>query len=140
MAAETIAGGDAVFDNRAVPSGIFTDPEVAYVGLTEEEARARGYNISVARFPFSALGRGVLEEATEGMVKIIVNAESGTILGIHIVAPHATEIINEASLAIEMAATAEEMGYTIHVHPTFSESLLEVAHAVMKRAIHLATR
>ncbi|HID04269.1 MAG TPA: dihydrolipoyl dehydrogenase [Aigarchaeota archaeon] len=140
VAAENIAGLGTVFDNRAIPNGIFTDPEVASVGLTEGQAREQGYEVKAARFPFSALGRGVLEEETEGFVKVVIDAKSEVILGLHIVAPHATELINEASLAVEMAGTAEDLGYTIHVHPTFGEALSEAAHAVLGKAIHVARR
>ncbi|MDJ0269578.1 MAG: dihydrolipoyl dehydrogenase [Aigarchaeota archaeon] len=140
VAAEVIAGQNSVFDNRAVPNAIFTDPEIGSVGYTEAEARNSGFSVTSARFPLSALGRGVLEDETEGVVKIVAEGESGSILGIHIAAPHATELINEAALALEMAATAEDVGYTIHAHPTFAESINEAAHAVLRRAIHLAPR
>ncbi len=140
VAAESIAGLGTVFDNRSIPNGIFTDPEVASVGLTETQAKEQGYEVKAARFPLSALGRGVLEEETEGFVKIVIDSKSETILGLHIVAPHATELVNEASLAIEMAGTAEDLGYTIHVHPTFGEALSEAAHAVLGKAIHVARR
>jgi len=140
VAAESIAGLDTVFDNRAIPTGIFTDPEVASVGMTEKEAKERGYEAKSARFPLSALGRGVLEGEVEGFVKIVIDNKSGSILGVHIVAPYATELINEAALSIEMAAAAEELGYTIHVHPTFGEALSEAAHAVLGKAIHLAKK
>ncbi len=136
VAAEVIAGKHAGKDWVTVPGIIFTDPEIATVGLTEEQAKAQGHTFKVGKFPFAALGRAVCIGETDGFVKVVTDTASGRILGIHIVGPSASDLISEAALALEVVATAEDMALTIHPHPTLSETTREAALAVLGRAIH----
>lgn len=137
VVAETIAGHAAIMDYRAVPGAIFLHPEIATVGLTEQEARDAGHAINVGKFPLTALGRAVASDATNGFAKIVTDKETDRVLGVHIVAPAAGDIIAEAALAIEMDATAEDLANTIHTHPTFSESVMEAAEVSRGEAIHI---
>jgi len=120
----------------AIPRCLYTSPEVACVGLTEEQAKAKG-EIQVSRFPFRAVGKASLMEETEGMIKIVAGKKYGEILGVHILGPRATDLISEASLAIELEATVEDLAHTIHPHPTLSEGLGEAAMLLRGGAIHL---
>jgi len=140
VAAEVIAGLNSEFDNVAVPNAVFTDPEVATAGLSVEEASKSGYEVSVGRFPYVALGRAVSVGETEGFVKVVADAKSGVILGVQIVGSEASDMISEASLALEMGATLEDVGATIHPHPTFPEALLEAAKHAEGKAIHIVNR
>ena len=140
VAAEVIAGHHAGKDWVTVPGIIFTDPEIATVGLTEEAAKAQGYLVKVGKFPFAALGRAVAIMETEGFVKVVTDTKSGRILGIHIVGPSATDLISEAVLALETVATAEDMALSIHPHPTLGEALMEAAAASLGHAIHIVNR
>jgi dihydrolipoamide dehydrogenase len=140
VAAEVIAGHHAGKDWVTVPGIIFTDPEIATVGLTEEQAKAQGYTIKAGKFPFAALGRAVAIMETEGFVKVVTDTKSGRILGIHIVGPSATDLISEAVLALETVATAEDMALSIHPHPTLGEALMEAAAASLGHAIHIVNR
>ncbi len=137
VAAEVIAGQPAAFDNRSIPAVVFTDPELAWTGLTEREARAQGISVTVGKFPLRALGRARTIGRTDGLVKVISDAESNTILGVGMVGPHVSELIAEGSLAIEMGATLEDLMVTIHPHPTLSEALMEAAEAAAGHAVHL---
>ncbi len=137
VAAENASGQDSVMDYRAVPGCIFTQPEVAGVGLTEEKARSAGQEIKIGKFPFRALGKAQAMGQVEGMIKIIADAQSDEILGIHIIGHHATDLIAEGVLAIKAEVTAEELGNTIHAHPTLSEGIMEAAHALHGKAVHL---
>jgi dihydrolipoamide dehydrogenase len=130
-------GSKSEMDYKVVPGCIYTSPEVAGVGLTEREAREKGYNVSVGKFPFAALGKAAAIGSKNGLAKIVAEKELGEILGVHIIGERATDLIAEAALAIRLDATVEELTSTIHAHPTFSEALFEAAHAVHKRAIHL---
>ncbi|MBS3067764.1 dihydrolipoyl dehydrogenase [Candidatus Micrarchaeota archaeon] len=136
IAAECIAGLPSAYNPASVPAVIFSDPEIAEVGLTERAAQEQGIKIKVGRFPFSALGRAVSVGKSEGFVKIIAD-ESQLILGIQIVGPHAGDMISAASLGIEMGFTLEDLALTIHPHPTFPEALMEAAEATLGRAIHV---
>jgi dihydrolipoamide dehydrogenase len=127
-------------DYKVVPNCIFTQPEVAAVGLTEEQAREQGEEIVIGRFPFQANGKALIQQETRGMVKIIASAEYGEILGMHIMGPRATELILEGGLAIKMEATLEEIYGTIHPHPTVGEAIAEAALAAEKRALHIPNR
>lgn len=139
LAAEALAGlPTAPF--KAVPAVIFTDPEIAYVGLSEAEAKAHGREIIVGRFPFAALGRAAAMGEAEGFVKLIAAAESKAILGVQIVGPEASNLISEAAIAIETGATLEELARTVHPHPTLSEALMEAALAGLERPIHIFGR
>ncbi|MEO7033855.1 MAG: dihydrolipoyl dehydrogenase [Polyangiaceae bacterium] len=140
VAAEVIAGHHAGKDWVTVPGIIFTDPEIATVGLTEEAAKAEGYIVKAGKFPFAALGRAVAIMETEGFVKVVTDTKSGRILGIHIVGPSATDLISEAVLALETVATAEDMALSIHPHPTLGEALMEAAAASLGHAIHIVNR
>lgn len=137
VAAEVIAGLPSEADYRALPDAVFTDPEIATVGLSESTAREKGHDYVVGRFPFSALGRALTAGESEGFVKVISEKEGGVILGVQIVGPDASGLISEAALAIEMGATAEDLALTIHPHPTLPESLMEAAEATMGKAIHV---
>jgi dihydrolipoamide dehydrogenase len=132
VAAEVAAGDDkAVFDARVIPSVAYTDPEVAWVGLTEDEAKAKGIKLKKGLFPWSASGRAIANGRDEGFTKLLFDAESHRILGGGIVGTHAGDMIGEVALAIEMGADEVDIGKTIHPHPTLGESLgmaAEVAH------------
>jgi len=137
VAAEAIAGHKVAFDNRAIPAVVFTDPEISWCGLTEREAEAQDMEITVGRFPLSALGRARAIGRTEGFVKVISEPGTDLILGVGIVGPHASELIAEGALAIEMGATLMDMTDTIHPHPTLSEALMEAAEVAAGTAVHV---
>jgi dihydrolipoamide dehydrogenase len=137
VAAEHAAGRKSVYDVRAMPAATFTEPEIATVGLQEHEAAAEGRKVKVGKFPFTALGRALSVNATEGMVKMIADAETDELLGVGAVGAQASDLVAEAALAIEMGATAEDVALTVHAHPTWPESLMEAAEAVHKQAIHI---
>ena len=130
VAAEVCAGRKASFDALAVPSVAYTDPEVAWTGLTETEARERGIDVEKATFPWAASGRALGMGRGEGLTKVVFERESGRLLGAGIVGPHAGELIAEATLAIEMGADARDVGLTIHPHPTLSETINFAAEMV----------
>jgi dihydrolipoamide dehydrogenase len=137
VAAESIAGMKSEADFRAIPWAIFTDPEIASAGLTESQARDKGYDPIIGKFPFTALGRALLAGETEGFVKVVADKSSELVLGIHIVGPEASDLISEAALAIEMGATLRDIELTIHPHPTLPEGIMEAASAAKGRAIHI---
>lgn len=137
VAAEAIAGMNSEADFRAIAGVVFTDPEIATVGLTEAQAKEKGYNPIVGKFPFTALGRALLAGETEGFAKIVADKSSDVVLGVHIVGAEASDIISEAALAIEMGATLEDIGFTIHPHPTLPESIMEASEAAKGKAIHI---
>lgn len=140
VAAENICGLKKVFNPSEAPSAIFTDPEIAIVGLTKDEAEKRGYGVKVSRFPYSSLGRAIAEEESEGFIRIVSDKESGMILGVQIVGSRATEIIGEAVLAVKNKLTVEQLADTIHPHPTFSELFGEVAEASIFKPIHMLVK
>jgi dihydrolipoamide dehydrogenase len=137
VAAEVIAGQPAAFDVLAIPAVVYTDPQLAWAGLTENEARAQQRSIRIARFPWSASGRALTMDAPEGMTKIIADPETGRVLGFGIVGREAGEMIAEGVLAIEMGALAEDVALTIHAHPTLSETEGEVAELFLGSATHI---
>ncbi len=137
LAAEAIAGHKVEFDNRAIPAVVFTDPEISWCGLTERRAEDLGYEINVGRFPLSALGRARAIGRTEGFVKVISEPGTDLIQGIGIVGPHASELIAEGALAIEMGATLADLTDTIHPHPTLSEAIMEAAEVAAGTAVHV---
>jgi dihydrolipoamide dehydrogenase len=137
IAAEVIAGMSSEADYRAVAWAIFTDPEIASVGLTEAQAKEKGYDPIVGKFPFTALGRALLAGESEGFVKIVADKESELVLGLHIIGPEASDLISEGALAVEMGATLEDIGFTIHPHPTLPEAIMEAAEAAKGKAIHI---
>ena len=131
VAAEVAAGQKAAFDARVIPSVAYTDPEVAWVGLTEDEAKATGVKVKKGLFPWTASGRAIANGRDEGFTKLLFDADSHRILGGGIVGTHAGDMIGEVALAIEMGADAVDIGKTIHPHPTLGESIgmaAEVAH------------
>jgi len=123
-----------------VPAGIFTMPEVGTVGLKEWEAADRGLKVRIGRYPFRALGRAHAMDEIVGMVKLIADAETGKVVGAHIVGPHASDIIYEAALAMRLGARASDMAEMIHAHPTLPEATMEAAEDVDGFAIHLPRR
>jgi len=137
VAAAVIAGQPEEYDVRCVPAVIFTSPEVASVGLTEQQCKDQGKNYVTGQFPFAASGRAMSLMETEGFVKVIADADTDEVLGVHMVGPEVTELIAEATLAIEMGATTEDIARTIHAHPTLPEAMMEAAEAVHKMAVHI---
>lgn len=137
IAAENALGNQKKMDYKVVPSCIYCVPELAAVGLTEKEARVKGYKVLVGQFPFSASGKAIAIGAPEGLVKIVSEQKYGEILGVHIIGERATDLIAEAALAIRMEATVEELLATIHAHPTMGESIYEAAHGVFEHPIHM---
>ncbi|MCE4604217.1 MAG: dihydrolipoyl dehydrogenase [Aeropyrum sp.] len=137
VAAERAAGDStAAYDARAVPAVVYTDPELATTGLTLDEAKKMGVDAAETRLPLAALARVALEGCRECFAKIVYERSTGAVLGFHVAAPHASEIIAEATLAIEMGATVEDLASTIHPHPSVSESVKEVAELALERPIH----
>ena len=132
VAAEAIAGRPAAFDNVAVPAVVFTDPEIAWCGLTEAGAAESGRSVKVGRFQWAASGRAATLGRPDGLTKLIVDPESGRVLGAGIVGPGAGELIAETALAVETAALAEDLAATIHAHPTLSESWMEAAEMLLR--------
>ena len=131
IAAEVIAGRASAFDNVAVPAVVFTDPEVAWCGLTEQEAKDANRPVKVARFQWAASGRAATLARSDGLTKLIVDPESGRVLGVGVVGPGAGELIAEGALAVETAALAEDLAATIHAHPTLSETFMEAAQSLL---------
>lgn len=140
VAVEVAAGLNSAADFRAMPAAIFTDPEVASVGLSEEEARVGGGHIVVGRVPFAAIGRALAGGEPDGFVKIIADADSKLVLGGLIVGAEASDLISELALAIEMGATLEDLAWTVHPHPTLPEGIMESAEAALGHAIHVLNR
>ena len=138
LAAEVIGGKNRAFDAKTIPAVIFTDPEIASVGMTEEECRAKGLtDLKIGKFPFAANGRAVSIMETDGFIKIIADAKSHVVLGVHMVGPEVSNLISEAALAIEMGARLEDIALTIHPHPTLGEVMMESAEATLGHAIHI---
>jgi len=140
VAAEVIADKPAEMDAQVIPAVVFTDPEIASAGLGAEEAEKRGHKVKVGRFPFAALGRALANLDSDGFAKVVMDEESGHVLGVHVVGCGAGDLISEAALAIEMGATAADLGLTIHPHPTLSEAIMEAAKAALGGAIHIFNR
>jgi dihydrolipoamide dehydrogenase len=136
VAAEALCGKPAAFDNRTVPAVVFSEPEIAYCGLSEEEAKTAGYEIKVGRFNFAASGRAKSLGQPEGMIKVIAEAGTEVVLGVRMAGPNVSELIGEATLAVETGAVIEDLVATIHVHPTLSEALQDAAEAVRGHSIH----
>ena len=137
VAVETIAGHKVAFEPMVIPAVVFTDPEIAWCGLTEAEAKADGTAIGIARFPWGASGRAVTLSRTDGMTKLVVEPETQRILGVGIVGAGAGELIAEGVVAIEMGATVEDLRACIHPHPTLSETLLESAESFLGLSTHV---
>ncbi|HEY9084734.1 MAG TPA: dihydrolipoyl dehydrogenase [Candidatus Tyrphobacter sp.] len=138
IAAEVISGNrSAAFDPMAIPNCIYTDPEVATVGLSEEEAKAKGYEPRIGKFPLTASGRARTMNETDGLIKLVGDAKTDLLLGMHIVAPQAESLIGEGLIALEMGATLEDIGLSVHPHPTLTEGIMEAAEAAHGKAIHI---
>jgi dihydrolipoamide dehydrogenase len=140
IAAEVIAGHKSLRDWVSMPAAIFTDPEVATVGLTEEQARAQGYDPIVGKFAFAALGRAIAIDHTEGFVKVVGDRASKLLLGATLVGPEASDLVAEAALALEMGAYLEDVALTVHAHPTLPEAFMEACKAALGEAIHALNR
>jgi len=140
VVAEVIAGHKAAKDWVAMPAAIFTDPEIATVGLTEEQAKAKGLDVRIGKFPFSALGRAMAVNETDGFIKVVSDRATHEILGFHIVGPEATDLISEGALALEMHAFLEDVGLTVHPHPTLGEGMMEASLNGLGQAIHILNR
>ena len=136
VAAENALGGNSSMDYSAVPGCIFTTPEIAMVGLTEQEARDRNIAIKVSKHNFASNGKAVSMGETDGLVKIIAHADSSKVLGMHIVGAHASDLIMEGTIAIRNGLTAEQIAHTIHPHPSLSETVMESAHGIHGDSIH----
>ena len=136
-AAMNVLGQQHKMCYRSVPRGVYTTPEVASVGMTEQEAKDKYGELEIGRFPFVGCGKALVINETEGLIKIIADKKYGEVLGVSILGPHATDLINEAALAIKMEATFEEIAHTIHAHPTIAESMMEAALDVDAKAIHM---
>jgi dihydrolipoamide dehydrogenase len=122
---------------RTVPGVVYTHPELAQVGLTETEAKKEGHEVRVGKFPMSANGRAKSIDETEGVVKIVADAKTDRLLGVQILSAHASDMIAECVMAMEMAASVEDIARTNHAHPTLPEAIKEAAMAAEKRAIHI---
>ena len=137
VAAESIAGQASAFDARAIPAVVYTDPQIAWCGLTESEARQKNRPVEIRRFPWKASGRATTMGLSEGLTKLVINPENGRILGAGMTGRHAEGLIAEAVLAIEMGALAEDMALSIHPHPTLSETEGEAAELFLGSATHM---
>jgi dihydrolipoamide dehydrogenase len=136
-AVEVIAGHKAVFEPQAIPAVVFTDPELAWAGLTEAQAQAAGRTVSVAKFPWAASGRAITLDRVDGLTKLLIDPATERILGVGIVGSGAGELIAEAVVAIEMGATASDLKLSIHPHPTLTETLMEAAEVFFGQATHV---
>jgi len=140
VAAENATGGQRQVDYRSVPNVIFTRPEVASVGLTEAQARAAGSEVKVTQFPFSANPRARILGEPDGLARLICEAGSGRILGVHLLGPHVTDLIAEGALAVQTGVTADDLAWTTHAHPTLPEAMLEAALGFRDAAVHFHSR
>lgn len=140
VAAEVIAGHASAIDYKAIPAVVFSEPEIASVGLSEAEATEAGYEVSVGKFPFGANGRALSLNAAEGYVKIVADKSNGIVIGGQIVGAEASNLIAEIGLAIEMGATLEDFALTIHAHPTLGEITMEASEVALGQAVHTITK
>ncbi|OYW17745.1 MAG: hypothetical protein B7Z55_11940 [Planctomycetales bacterium 12-60-4] len=136
IAVEALLGKPAVFDNIAIPAVVFTDPEVAWCGLQEHEAKAQGREVKVVKFPWAASGRATTLGRNEGLTKLILDPETERVLGVAIVGVNAGELIAEGVIAVETAAVARDLAESIHAHPTLSETMMESAESAFGQATH----
>ena len=135
-AAQNCLGDSVEMNYQVIPWCVFTLPEIGHAGMTEEEATAEGYEVKIGRFPYAANGKALGLRETDGFVKIVSDADSADILGVHILGAHASTLIHEAAVAIHLGATATDIAHTVHAHPTLSEMIMESAEAVDEKAIH----
>jgi dihydrolipoamide dehydrogenase len=134
---EAIKGHKYIFEPQAIPAVVFTDPEIAWCGLTEVQAKEKGIDFEVAKFPWAALGRAITIDRPDGLTKLILEAKTGRVLGVGVAGSGAGELIAEGVLAIEMGATAEDLKLVIHPHPTLSETLMESAEVFFGQSTHV---
>ncbi len=137
VAAENAAGKGSVMDRKTVPVCVYCESEIACVGLSEDEAKQQGHDVAAGKFQLLASGRALTLSETDGFAKVVCDKETGEILGVHLVGPHATEIISEAALAMKLECTFEELGGLVHPHPTVGEALMEAARVVQNKPIHI---
>jgi dihydrolipoamide dehydrogenase len=137
VAAEVIGGLKTVYDVKAMPAVIFTDPEIASVGINEMDVKAKNLEVKVGLFPYAANGRALSVNEPDGFVKLISDAKTGTLLGCHIVGAEASNLIAEPTLLIEMGGNVEDLALTVHAHPTIPEAIMEAADVVLGHAIHI---
>ncbi len=140
IAVENIMGKHKKMDYKTVPACVYTKPELASVGLTEEQAKQKGIDYKVGKFPLIYNGKSLIMNDTEGLIKIIADKKYEEVLGVHILGPRATDLITEAALALRLEATLEEIITTVHAHPTIGEAMKEAALAVNKEAIHMVNK
>ncbi|HEY0552075.1 MAG TPA: dihydrolipoyl dehydrogenase [Verrucomicrobiae bacterium] len=140
VAVENIIGESSTFENIVIPAVVFTDPEVAWCGLTESEAKAKGIEVEVAKFPWAASGRAISFDRTDGLTKLIIDPQTERVLGVGIVGHGAGELIAEGVVAIEMGATVEDLALCVHPHPTVSETIMEAAEVFFGTSTHTYTR
>ncbi|MFW6108400.1 MAG: dihydrolipoyl dehydrogenase family protein, partial [bacterium] len=136
VAAECAAGQDSTMDYRVVPAAVFTRPEVGNVGLTEPEAKEAGYEVKTGTFPLQALGRAIAIGETDGFAKVVGDATTGEVLGVHLVGAHASDVIADGAMALSLEATMTELARTVHTHPTMAEAVMEAARAWLDQDIH----
>lgn len=140
VVAEIIAGHKAAKDWVAIPAAIFTDPEIATAGLSETQAKERGLDVKIGKFPFAALGRAMAVAETDGFFKVVSDKKTHEVLGVHIVGPEASDLISEGALALEMHAFLEDIGLTIHPHPTLGEGMMEASLNGLGQAVHILNK
>ncbi|MBI3941133.1 MAG: dihydrolipoyl dehydrogenase [Acidobacteria bacterium] len=140
VVAEVIAGGNTQVDYRALPAVVFSDPEVAVVGLSEKQAREQGYRVAIGKFPFSANGRALSVNESDGFAKVVIDAQTKQLLGAQIIGSDASALIAEPALGIEMGNSAEDLARTIHAHPTLAETVMEAAKVALGKAVHVLNR
>src|SRR5205085_12064104 len=136
IAVEVITGEESTFDQVIIPAVIFTDPEVAWCGLTEPEAKAKGIPVEVARFPWGASGRALTLDRTDGLTKLVIDPETERVLGVGMVGHRAGELIAEGVVAVEMGATVRDLAESVHPHPTLSETIMEAAEVFFGHSSH----
>jgi dihydrolipoamide dehydrogenase len=132
-----IAGANVAFQPRAIPAVVFTDPELAWCGLTEAQAKKANRAVAIAKFPWAASGRAITLDRTDGLTKLVLDADTETVLGVGMVGPGAGELIAEGVLAVEMGATATDLKLAIHPHPTLTETVMESAEVFFGQATHV---
>lgn len=137
IAVENIMGKESKMDYNKVPAGIYGTPEIAQIGITEQEAKAKNIDYKVSKFPLLGNGKSLAEGETDGFVKIIADKKYNEVIGVHILAPHATDLISEAAVLMELEGTAYELAKAIHPHPTLSETIMEAAHGIIDKPIHI---
>ena len=140
MVVERIGGKKPAVNYDCVPSVIYTHPEIAWVGKTEQELKAAGEAVNVGSFPFAATGRALAAHETTGLVKVVADAETDRVLGVHVFGAQASELVAQAVIAMEFGATAEDLALTMFAHPTLSEAMHEAALGVGGHAIHMVNR